>query len=127
MAKQVPLHITAGLPFAKTVVATLPTGRSWWTESTDFEVLSQIREAADYTSPLLLDLKQFLTVTFDDVDEITIELEMTGAETRRLTKAGHYDMLISDTLAVDGRAIRVVSGPVHRDVVVTSDTEVLTV
>lgn len=126
MAKQVPLHITSGLPFAKTVVATLPTGRSWWTSGTQFEVLCQIREAPDYTSTLLLDLKQYLTVIFDDVDEVTILLEMTGADTRKLTKSGHYDMLISDTLAVDERAIRVISGQVFRDVVVTSDTQVLT-
>lgn len=126
MAKKVPFHITSGLPFSKIVVAALPSGRDWWLDEADFEVLSQIREGDDYTSPLLLDLKQFITVTFDGVDDVTIEIDMTAADTRRLTKSGYYDILISDVLATDDRAIRVLSGQVFRDAVVTSDTEILT-
>ena len=54
MAKQVPFHITSGIPFGKTIVVTLPNGRDWWTSANDFEVLSQIREAEDYLRQLFL-------------------------------------------------------------------------
>lgn len=126
MAKKVPFHITSGLPFSKIVVATLPSGRDWWLDEIDFEVLSQIREGDEYTSPLLLDLKQFITVTFDGIDEVEISIDMTASDTRTLTKSGYYDIIISDVLATDDRAIRVLSGQVHRDAVVTSDTEIIT-
>ena len=126
MAQQVPFHITSGIPFAKTVVATLTNGRSWWTALNDFEVLCQIREAADEDSVLLLDLKQFLTVQISagPPDTVTIDLVMSGADTRLLKGSGFYDMVMSDVLATDDRAITLLSGPVNRTTVVTSDAEV---
>jgi hypothetical protein len=126
MAQQVPFHITSGIPFAKTVEATLTDGRGWWTLESQFEVLCQIREAADVDSTLLLDLKQFLTITFvpgTDPDLVTIDLVMTGADTRLLTTSGFYDMVISDALSVDSRAISLIDGPVYRKTLVTSDIE----
>lgn len=126
MAKQVPFHIKSGIPFGKTIVVALPAGRDWWTSINDFEVLSQIRESVEYTSPLLLDIRQYMTVSFDGVNTISIDLAIPGSDTRKLTKDGYYDVLMSDVLAVDELAFPILSGPVFRSSVVTSDTEVLT-
>lgn len=125
MAKQVPFHITSGLPFARTIVVTLPNGRSWWTTAGSFEVLSQIRESPDEISPLLLDLKQFLTTTFTSPNTVTINLVMDGEDTRKLKASGYYDMIISDPLEIDARAFVLISGPVHRTTVVTADKQEL--
>jgi hypothetical protein len=125
MAKLVPLHITSGLPYSRTITVTLPNGRTWWTIGTQFEVLSQIRESSDEASPLLLDLKQFLVVTFTAPNTVGIVLTMSGTKTRLLKKSGYYDMVISDTLNTDSRAFVLVSGPVYRDSVVTADVQEL--
>jgi hypothetical protein len=125
MAKLVPLHITSGLPYSRTITVTLPNGRAWWTSGSQFEVLSQIRESSDELSKLLLDLKQFLTVTFTSPNTVTILLNINGADTRLLKKSGYYDMVISDILNTDARAFVLVNGPVYRDSVVTADVEEL--
>lgn len=125
MAKQVPFHITSGLPYSKTILVTLPNGRDWWELTAEFEVLSQIREGEDETTPLILDLKQYFTVTFDDVDTVRIELSLPGSVTRTITRSGYYDIIMSDPLPTDLRAIKVLDGPVNRTALVTSDTEVL--
>ena len=124
MPKLVPLYITSGLPCSRTITVTLPTGRAWWTSASQFEVLSQIRESSDESSPLLLDLKQFLTVNLA-TNTVTIVLTISGAKTRLLKKSGYYDMIISDTLNTDSRAFVLVSGPVYRDSVVTADVQEL--
>lgn len=126
MAKQVPFHITSGLPFGKSIVVTLPTGRGWWTARPQFEVLCQVREAPDEASPLLLDLAQFMDVAFTAPDTVTIDLNMSGSETRFLRQSGYYDIIISDPLPTDVRAIRVLDGPVYRTTVTTADTEKIT-
>lgn len=123
---QVPFHITSGIPFAKTIVATLPNGRTWWTDVTQFEVLAQIRKADTVDSDIIVDLKQFISVDFDfgtDPDEVTVELVMTGTDTRLVTDSGHYDVVMSDTFAVDGRAIVLIKGPVHRYSLVSGPVE----
>lgn len=123
MAQQVPFHVTSGLPFARTITVSLPAGRTWWTTGTSFEVLSQIREAKDFDSPLLLDLKQFITTTFTAPNTVTISIVMNGADTRKLKKSGYYDIIMSDLFLVDARAIAIISGSVFRDAVVTSDQQ----
>jgi hypothetical protein len=125
MSKQVPLYITSGLPCSRTITVTLPNGRSWWTSGSQFEVLSQIRESSDESSPLLLDLKQYLVVTFTAPNTVGIVLTISGTNTRRLKKSGYYDMVISDPLNTDDRAFVLVSGPVYRDSVVTADVQEL--
>lgn len=125
MSKQVPLNITSGLPFSKTIEVTLPNGRTWWINQTEFEVLSQIREGEDDTSPLLLDIAQYMTVSWLAPNTATIELEMSGAQTRLLTKSGYYDVIMSDPLPTDVRAIKIIGGPVVREALVTSDTGVV--
>lgn len=125
-AKQVPFHITSGIPFAKTVLVTLPNGRTWWTDESNFEVLCQVRESDSVDSDLILDLAQFLTVTFvpgTDPDLVTIDLTMSGTETRFITKSGHYDMVMSDAFAVDDRAIVIINGPVQRYSLVSAASE----
>jgi hypothetical protein len=122
MSKQVPFHITSGLPFSKTIEVTLPNGRTWWIDNTEFEVLSQIREGEDDTTPLLLDIAQYMTLTWTAPDSASILLEMSGAETRLLKKSGYYDVILSDPLPTDVRAIKILGGPVVRESLVTSDT-----
>ena len=122
MAKQVPFYIQSGIPFARTIEVTLPNGRAWWTALVDFEVLGQIREAPAFTSPLLVDLKQFLTVSLN-VDVVTIELVMTAADTRKLLQNGYYDIMLSDAFTTDERAFVAVAGPVYQSFVVSSDVE----
>lgn len=124
MAKQVPFHIVSGLPFGFTANVTLPNGRAWWTLGTEFEVLCQIREADDGASELLLDLKEFIQVTFSAPDDVTIALTMNGSDTRKLIAGGYYDMVMSNTLQEDARAFVISSGPVYRTSLVTSDAEV---
>ena len=129
MTKHVPFHIKSGIPFGKTILVTLPTGRDWWTAQGEFEVLSQIREAPDYSSSLILDIAQFMTVTFDpgvDADLVTIDLDMTGADTRLVTGSGYYDVVMSDIYAIDDRAFPILQGAVYRTALVTSDTEHVT-
>ena len=125
MSKQVPFHITSGLPFSKTIDVTLPNGRAWWTNETQFEVLSQVREGPDENSTLIIDLAQFMTVTWSAPDDASILLEMSGAETRQVTKSGYYDIVLSDLLPTDDRAIKILGGPVIRDTLVTADTGVV--
>ena len=108
--QQVPFHVTSGLPFAKTVVATLPNGRAWWTAVNQFEVLSQIREAADVDSPLILDLASYISVGLAG-DDVTIDLVIPGEGTRLIDRPGYYDMVISDDFATDDRAFVLISGP----------------
>jgi hypothetical protein len=128
--KQVPFHIKSGIPFGKSIQADLPDDRDWWLDDTEFEVLAQIREASSYESPLILDLTQFLTVTFVPgvmpvLDAILIDLRMSGDDTRKVTKSGFYDFIISDPFQEDAYAVPILEGPVYRTAVVTSDTEVL--
>jgi hypothetical protein len=125
MAKEVPFHITSGIPFARTIVVTLPNARTWWTTSNSFEVLSQIRESPDEASTLLLDLKQFITTTFTAPNTVTIQLVMDGEDTRKLKKSGYYDIIISDPLEIDARAFLLIGGPVYRETVVTADKQEL--
>jgi hypothetical protein len=129
MAQQVPFHITSGLPFGKTIEVTLPPGRSWWTAANEFEVLGQIREADDPEADLIIDLAQFITVTFapgTDPDLVTIELTLNGADTRKITRDGHYDIVMSDVLTTDARATKILEGVVYRDAVLTADKEAIT-
>ena len=123
MTTNIAFDITAGLPFAKTIVVTLTNGRDWWTTQEEFEVLAQIREEASETSTLILDLVQFMTVTFDDVDTVTIELVMSGAETRLVTDNGYYDVVMSNVGQTDDRGFKVLKGRVKRKELVSAAEE----
>lgn len=116
----VPLRITAGLPFAKTITANLPVGRNWWLNLTDFEVLCQIREKDESNSPLVLDLLPYLTPSMPDLNTISIALVMTGADTMLLLKKGYYDMIVSDVSNEDARAYVILKGPVKRYTTITN-------
>lgn len=123
MLTKVPLKITSGLPFLKVIVVTLPTGRDWWTDVSDFELLCQVREEPDVASILILDLADYFTPEFDGDDNIIIRFSMTGADTRLITKSGYYDLVISDTGTTDARAYTLLRGPVKRSVLVSADEE----
>ena len=123
MGQQVPFHITSGLPFGRSIIVTLPNGRDWWTAANEFEVLMQVRKAPNNLATLILDLTQFLTVTFNAPDTVNIDLDMTGADTRLLSMSGHYDVVMSDPFATDDRAEKILDGPVYRESIVTADQE----
>jgi len=114
------LYITSGLPYRKRVVATLPSVRDWWLTDADFEVFLQIREEKEITSPLVLDLSDYLTVSMTDEDTVYIILQMTGAQTRLLLKGGYYDLIISDPEVTDARAYPLIKGRVIRKSLVTA-------
>ena len=116
----IPFSITAGLPFAKTIVVTLPSGRSWWTNSADFEVRSQIREGQAESTPLILSLSPYLSTVFDGTDTVTITLTMEGKDTRLVLKNGYYDVIMSDAGVADARASVLLRGSVRVQVLVTA-------
>lgn len=116
------LTIVSGLPFGKEINISLPTGRTWWTQLSNFEVLFQIREDKMRDSPLVKDMSEYLTVSMPESDTIKVEIFMTGAETRDLEQGGFYDILVSDTGTTDARAYRVLKGTVKRQTVITAET-----
>ena len=120
MTKTIPFPITAGLPFTKTFIITLPTGRNWWTSREDFEIRSQIREKPDVSSTLILDFTDYMSITFDGDDEIVAVLQMNGEDTRSFTRSGFYDFILSDVGTVDGRAYKIAQGSVRISQLVTS-------
>ena len=120
MTKNVPFSITAGLPFSKTFNVTLPTGRNWWTNLEDFEAKAQVREKPDNSSALVLDFEPYMTLFFDNEDLVTITIDMTGEDTRNLTRSGFYDVILSDFGVVDARAYELSHGPVRFKPLVTS-------
>lgn len=123
MSSNVNFHIKAGLPFKKTIVVNLPTGRDWWLAPEDFEVRFQIREERSETAPLVIDMMQFCTVDFDSPDTVTIFLVMTGADTRLINKSGYYDIIISDPLEIDARAYPIVKGSVRMSNLVSAPAD----
>lgn len=120
MAVQVPFYITSGLPYAKEITVTLPTGRSWWTLISQFEIKAQIREGVDTAAPLLLDLTPYISYVFAGANNVIVTFEMDGSETRLLKSSGHYDFLMSDPFTTDARVIKFLDGPVYRDSVITA-------
>ena len=120
MVKNVPFSITAGLPFTKTFVITLPTSRVWWLNREDFEVKAQVREKPDVSSNLVLDFYNYMDVSFDDEDVVTVSISMTGEDTRNLKRSGYYDLIISETGVVDPRAYKISQGTVRYSPLVTS-------
>lgn len=121
MADDVNFDITAGLPFSKLVVVSFPPDRDWWLTLPEFEVLMQIREKEDRQSKLILDLAEYLTVTLADANTVFALLNMTGHDTRFITKSGYYDLVISDAGLVDARAYIMIKGRVLRDSTITAE------
>lgn len=120
MIKNVPFAITAGLPFSKTFLITLPAGRTWWLNREDFEVRAQIREKPDTASTLIVDLLDYIQITFDGVDEVGIFLQMSGEDTRKISRSGFYDLIVSDVGTIDERAHKIVQGQARITPLVTS-------
>lgn len=120
MAIQVPFYITSGLPYAKEITVTLPTGRPWWLNTSQFEVKAQIREGVDFNAPLLLDLTPYISYVFSGANNVIVTLDMDGSDTRLLLNSGYYDFLMSDPATTDARVIKFLDGPVYRDSVITA-------
>jgi hypothetical protein len=114
------MHIISGLPYSKLITVTLPSGRPFWVNEVDVEVLMQIRIAENSESTLLLDCTQFLTVTHNPPDEFIIDFSMSGSDTRSLITAGYYDMVMSDATGVDETSVVILSGYVDHASVVTA-------
>lgn len=114
------LTIQAGEPFSITV--RLVNGKTVWTNLSDFEVRSQVRQQRNEAARLLLDLTPFLSAAFS-TNDILVTLSLTGAETRLLATTaptGYYDMIVSDVGATDARAIMLIFGSIMVNPVVTS-------
>lgn len=119
----IPLNIRSGVPFTFEFVVTLPSGRSWWTDISQFEILAQIRDLPAYTSRLQFDLSKFFTVTLDAPDAYMVRLFLTGEQTRLITRSGYYDVIMSDVGTTDARAEVLLAGQVLLNSVVTAAKE----
>lgn len=111
----VELAMTAGLPYARRF--RVQGGKLVWSNLDQMEVRSQIRQRKTPTSPLVGALTPFLTASYEG-DDILIDLELTGAQTRAMVK-GYYDIIISDVGTTDARALPVASGKVKVSTLVT--------
>ena len=116
-------EIVSGLPFSKEIRVSLPPGRTWWTNTSEFEVLMQVRKDKKRDSELILDLAQYLDVTMSDADTIKVMFSMGGHDTRGLHASGFFDMILSDVGTTDDRAFVVLYGTVKRSSVITAEVE----
>lgn len=117
----VDLAMTAGLPYRRRFRVT--GAAVVWPTVPDFEVRSQIRAGKDETTELLYNLAQHITPSID-VDDIVLDLELTGAQTRLVPHKGYYDMIISDPGVTDARAIPVSYGKIKVGLLVTAAVDV---
>lgn len=118
--KPVDLFIKSGLPYSKSYLVTLPSSRSWWTNTSDFEFIAQIRKKKTRSSDLLLDITQFISVTRIDANHFLFELKMTGQNTRLVTEDGFYDIIISDPGIADSRAYEIGFGKVKHSTIISA-------
>lgn len=118
--KPVDLFIKSGLPFTKSYLVTLPSSRSWWTSTSGFEFIGQIRKKKTRDSDLLLDITQYISVTQIDVDTFLFEFKMTGQNTRLVTEDGFYDIIVSDIGIADNRAYEIGFGKVKRSTIISA-------
>lgn len=116
----VALEMTAGLPYSRRF--RVQDGKLVWPTLDTFEVRSQIRKRKTPTSELLGALTPFLTPSYDE-DDIVVDLELTGAQTREVV-GGYYDIIISDVGTTDARAIPIASGKVKVGTLVTEAADV---
>lgn len=120
MATQVTFNITQGLPFSKVINVTLPTGRTWWLNSSQVQFLMQIREKPSRDSTLILDMSPYLSFSFISTDLVRINLAMTGENTRLFLKSGYYDIIASDVGTTDARAFVLFEGYVKKKTLITA-------
>lgn len=121
MAQKVRLDIKSGLPFKRALTVTLPTGRSWWTDEADFEFAMQIREEEDRSSRLICDLLPYLVTDKPSADIVTVQIIMSGEDTRLVTESGWYDLIMSDVDIHNDRAYQLLAGPLKRRSTVSRD------
>lgn len=114
-----PLKITSGLPTKLDLLVTLPTGRAYWLDQSQFEIKMQIRDAPRLDGNLILDCTQYLTVAMVDVDHISVSLDLTSTDSAALCSGGYYDIIISDKSSAINRANVLLQGPVRQNFVVT--------
>jgi hypothetical protein len=117
----VPLKCRAGIPYRRRF--RLVDGAAIWSTVESFEVRSQIRDKKDSSSELLGSLTPYLT-KFIEGNDIVVQLEMTGAQTRTLPKKGYYDIIISDPGVEDDRAIPISSGRITVRSLITEAADV---
>lgn len=120
MTKQVTFTITSGLPFSKVINVTLPSDRTWWTNSSQVQFLMQIREKPKRDSTLILDMSDYMTFSFVSNDLVRIFITMTGEQTRILNKSGYYDIIASDVGITDARAFILFEGYVKQKTLITA-------
>lgn len=109
MTNSIRFDVVAGLPFIRRVRITA--GKNIWMTLSDFEARMHIRVAEDPRSTLKFDFTPHLRKSFD-VNDIVIEWNLSGAQTREL-KFGYFDLVVSDVGITDVRAIQVLHGYLH--------------
>ena len=127
----VDLRMRAGLPYGRRF--RMQDGKNTWANLADFEVRCQVRQGKTDDSLFLFNLTPYLTPSYD-VNDIVVDLVMTGADTREARSAillltevaavGNYDLIISDVGVEDARAIPLASGKVKIDTLVTAAADV---
>ena len=113
------LIIRAGLPYRRR--ARVTGAANIWPTSSDFEVRCQVRVSPDARSTLKATLTPFLTGTIDGED-VLVDLEMTGQQTRNLP-GGYYDIVLSDLGVGDARAMTILFGQLKIQPLVTSASD----
>lgn len=112
---ETPLNMTAGLPYNRRI--RIKDGKNVWSLLGDFEIRSEVRVSESPTATLKTTLSSFFNASFD-VNDIILDLNLTGKDTRSLS-GGYYDVVLSDTGSVDARAIRVLFGRLQLEQMVT--------
>jgi hypothetical protein len=112
----VTLTVVAGLPYQRRF--RILGGRKIWATRDLFEVRSHVRVRRLVTSQLLFDLTPFLKADYE-ADDIVVDLEMTGEDTRKAVK-GYFDIIVSDVGSEDARALTIASGKVKVSTTVTA-------
>lgn len=108
--------VKVGLPFSRRIRVT--DGKNIWADLDDFEARMQIRATDDSSSQLRYDFTPHLVKSFD-VNDIIVEWNLTGEQTREL-QFGYFDLVLSDTGVVDARAIQVIYGYLDLDSIITT-------
>jgi hypothetical protein len=112
---EVDLDVIGGLPYSRRIRIT--DGVNTWPTLDDFEVRSEVRVSRSSSSTLRATLGIFITSSIDGND-IVLDLQMTGSDTRSLL-GGYYDIVVSDKGDVDLRGIRVLTGQLRVDQLIT--------
>lgn len=121
MSTSIRWRVKPGLPFGKSLIVALPTGRDWWTDLSDFQTPFQVREEASKESNLIADFGSTLAVTFMNADTVRIIVDMDGAHSRLLTESGFFDIIMSSTGLTNEIGFAVIEGFMQKMPIVSKE------